>query len=72
MRARMRGIDKTKIKLGPPAIDAELEKVPNLIRKGGYIPRFDHMVPMDISWENYKYYRNKLNEIIKSTPVLGT
>jgi uroporphyrinogen decarboxylase len=58
------GIDKTKIKDGPDAIDKELEKIPFMLKQGGFIPHVDHHVPSDVSWTNFKYYRNKLNQII--------
>jgi len=45
-------------------IDKELEKVKRLIAKGGYVPHIDHAVSEDVTWENFKYYREKLNEII--------
>jgi len=60
------GIDK-KILLkdeGKKFIDKELEKVPELLRQGGYIPHIDHHVSEDATWENFKYYRTKLNNII--------
>jgi hypothetical protein len=63
------GLDKTKLAEGPKAIDEELKKASALIGKSGFIPHIDHQVPMDVSWEGYKYYRTKLNEIIKSTPL---
>lgn len=60
------GIDK-KILLrdeGTNFIDKELEKVPVLLKQGGYIPHIDHHVSEDATWENFKYYRSKLNNII--------
>lgn len=60
------GIDK-KILLrdeGRNFIDRELEKVPVLLKQGGYIPHIDHHVSEDATWENFKYYRSKLNNII--------
>ncbi|GAG38028.1 unnamed protein product, partial [marine sediment metagenome] len=33
-------------------------------------PYGDHIIAPDSSWENYKYYRNKLEIIINSTKVL--
>lgn len=63
------GIDKTALE-SKEKIDLELEKVSRMIPFGGYIPYIDHAVPPNISWENFKYYRNKLNEIIDSTRVL--
>lgn len=46
------------------AIDQELEKVPVLLRQGGFIPHVDHSVPEGTTLENFTYYRNRLNEII--------
>ena len=58
------GIDKAKLKDGKEAIDKELEKVPWLLEQGGFVPHVDHQVPMDVPWENFKYYRQKLNKMI--------
>ena len=59
------GIDKTKIALGREAIDAELEaKLPPLLSQGGYIPCCDHLVPPDVSWENFVYYRERVTDYI--------
>lgn len=63
------GIDKNALAKGKYFIDKELEKIDYLIRMGGYIPFCDHSIPPNITWEDWKYYRNKLNEIITSTEV---
>jgi len=60
------GIDKRALIQGKEAIDRELAaRVPFMLEHGGYIPTIDHMVSMDISFENFKYYREKLNQMIK-------
>ena len=64
------GIDKNKITIDKKSIDQELQYMSILVSKGGYIPFLDHHVPPNISWQNYKYYRNKLNNIIDTTKVL--
>lgn len=64
------GFDKNTLYKGKEYIDKELEMIPYLIKKGGYIPFADHLVPPNCSWENFKYYRNRLKEIIYSTKVL--
>ena len=62
----MGGIDKTKLK-SKELIDKELEeKVPFLLKRGGYIPSLDHVAPPDISWDLFVYYRNKLNQMIQN------
>jgi len=58
------GIDKARLALGRSEIDAELNKVISMLDMGGYVPHVDHSVPPDVSWENFKYYRQKLNKII--------
>ena len=64
------GFDKNTLYKGREYIDKELEKMEFLIKKGGYIPYADHLIPPNSSWKNFKYYRDKLNEIIYSTRVL--
>jgi uroporphyrinogen decarboxylase len=60
------GIDKLKIAQGKAAIDEELNsKVPFMLRSGGYIPHIDHHVHPDISWQDFVYYRTRLNETIQ-------
>ena len=65
----MGGIDKKLLfKDGTKKdIDEELEKVKRLIAKGGYVPHIDHAVSEDVTWENFKYYREKLNDIIDTS-----
>jgi hypothetical protein len=45
-------------------IDRELEKTMEVMKLGGYIPHVDHAVSQDVTWENFKYYRTRLNEMI--------
>ncbi|MEM3434267.1 MAG: uroporphyrinogen decarboxylase family protein, partial [Candidatus Methanomethyliaceae archaeon] len=60
------GLDKRALVSGKAAIDQELEKVANLVSKGGYIPCIDHLVPPDVSWGNFRYYRERLNAILRN------
>ena len=57
------GIDKRIIAKGKPHIDRHLEKIMPVMRKrGGYIPTCDHGVPMEVSFEDYIYFRERLSE----------
>lgn len=58
------GVDKSILRKGKNAIDKELEKASYLLKKGRFIPHIDHLIPPDSKWENFKYYRKKLNEMI--------
>ena len=52
-------------------IDEELGIIRRLLKTGGYIPHADHHVPDDSCWENFKYYRLRLNDIIDSCAAGG-
>ena len=59
------GIDKIKVAQGRKAIDEELNsRVPFMLQSGGYVPHIDHHVHPDVSWEDFKYYRSRLKEMI--------
>jgi len=62
-----RGLDKRALAQGKEAIDRELEKAAVLLRQGGYIPFADHLVPPDVPWENFVYYRRRLAEMAEAT-----
>jgi uroporphyrinogen-III decarboxylase len=63
--AIMGGIDKKEISKGKAAIDAELQKsVAPIAKYGGFVPFIDHTVPPTVSWEDFKYYRKRLAEIV--------
>ena len=59
------GIDKTALQ-SRPAIDQEIDKVRRMMKKSGYIPYVDHAYPPDISYDNYRYFRTRLNEAVRS------
>ena len=62
---RMRGaIAKTPIAVGGSAIDRELERVRPLLDGGGFIPHLDHLVPPDISYDNYRHYLDRKRKMI--------
>jgi uroporphyrinogen decarboxylase len=59
------GLDKTKVAAGRSAIDAELEsKLPFMLTQGGYIPFLDHLVPPDVPWLNFVYYRERVRDYV--------
>ncbi|MFN4226599.1 MAG: uroporphyrinogen decarboxylase family protein [Candidatus Ratteibacteria bacterium] len=57
------GIDKREIAKGKENIRKEIYRKISVIEQGGYIPKIDHSVSSDISFENYKYYIKTLKEI---------
>jgi len=63
----MGGIDKRALARGPEAIDAELDRIWPAVESGRYIPDLDHLVPDDVSWENYRYYAEALRRRVVET-----
>ena len=67
------GLDKKALIKGPEAIDIELStKIPYLVKRGGYIPTVDHLVPPDVSWSDFLYYRRRIATLINSSHTLHT
>ena len=58
------GINKLALIEGKDAIDEELEKKVPVVLSNGYIPHVDHAVPPEVSWENFCYYRHKLDAML--------
>ena len=58
------GMDKRILAWGDrKAIDAMVDAKRDLMLGGGYVPGCDHALPPDISWDNFRYYRERLAEI---------
>jgi len=60
----MGGIDKKALAAGPKAIDEEMEMVSEALKFGGYIPSPDHLIPHDVSFENFRYFCQRLKQVV--------
>ena len=58
------GIPKSDLALGPARIDQLLDDIAPVLKSGRYVPFCDHFIPPEVSFENFKYYREKLNVMI--------
>jgi uroporphyrinogen decarboxylase len=68
MELRLRGgVDKRQLAIGREAIEAELERLKPLLEQGGFVPHLDHLVPPDISYDNYCYYVEQKRKLIGKT-----
>ena len=61
------GLDKNVMARGRDAIDREIERARALIRKGRFIPGPDHFVLSDVTWANYRYFMERLREVVMTT-----
>jgi uroporphyrinogen-III decarboxylase len=62
------GVNKHALALGRDAIDDDLRKIPLMLESGRYLPAVDHFVPPDVSWDNYRYFCEKLRDLIERYP----
>ena len=60
----MGGIPKSEIRHGRERIYHFLEPVAEVLKTGGHIPYGDHLIPPEVHWEEFKYYRERLNQMI--------
>jgi len=67
--AAVGGLRKEAMAEGPAAVEAEMVKAARLIRKGRFIPGPDHFVQSHTSWEQYRYFMQRLREVVLATPV---
>lgn len=65
--AAIGGLDKNCMAMGKPAMDAELAKAQKLIKHGRYIPGPDHFVLSNVTFESYRYFMERLKEIVMTT-----
>ena len=60
----MGGIPKYEMVYGKNRIDKILEPIKEALKYGGYIPFGDHLISPGVSWENFSYYRQSLNNML--------
>ena len=60
----MGGIAKSEFSKGHEVIDRVLEPPAEVLKSGGYVPYGDHLIPPDVHWPEFKYYRDKLNRLM--------
>ncbi len=59
------GIDKRALAIDSAAIEAELRgNIAPVLHTGGYIPALDHLVPPNVSLENYRFYLELKRELL--------
>ena len=58
------GIDKRVLATTRPQIEATIRPLlESVLPEGGYIPACDHAIPPDVSFDNYRYYRDLVREV---------
>lgn len=61
------GLDKRALARDRQAIDKEVDRARTMIRLGRYVPSWDHLIPPDVSWENYKYAAEAIRDVCHNT-----
>ena len=60
------GLDKRALAEGRHAVDKVVDRAAEMVRKGRYVPEFDHLIPPDVPWENFRYAAEKLKDVCYS------
>jgi hypothetical protein len=58
------GVDKRVLATDADAIDRHLELLRPVIQEGGYIPQVDHLVPPDVSYDNFCHYMDTKRSLL--------
>jgi len=59
------GVDKRVLSRGRDAINAHLLEFAPLIEEGGFIPTVDHTVPPEVSWDDFRYYMDAKDALLR-------
>ena len=62
----MHGLDKRALAGTLADVDREVEKAATMIQLGRYIPGFDHLIPPDAKWENFRYAADQIRTLCHS------
>lgn len=57
------GLDKRALAGRRADIDREVARAAEMVQYGRYIPGFDHLIPPDASWDNYRYAVEQLKRV---------
>jgi hypothetical protein len=58
-------VDKRELAKDRAAIDAHLRTFIPLIEEGGFIPTVDHLVSPDVPYENFLYYMQRKQALLR-------
>jgi len=58
-------VDKRELAKDSATIDAHLRSLAPLIEEGGFIPTVDHTVPPDVSLDNFRYYMEAKDRLLR-------
>jgi len=61
------GLDKESMARGKDAIDREMAKARELIKLDRFIPGPDHFVLSNVKFESYRYFMERLREVVMTT-----
>ena len=67
----MGGIPKSEIPRGPARIDEILRPAQEVLSTGRYVPFGDHLIPPEVHWDEFSYYRRRLNGMIDAAAAGG-
>lgn len=61
------GLDKRALAGSRDEIDREIDRAERMVRMGRYIPGFDHLIPPDVPWDNFRYAADRMREVCRAS-----
>ena len=62
------GVRKSVLGQDRAAIDAEIERLKPLVALGGYLPCPDHRISLEATWDNTRYYADRMRATFTKRP----
>jgi hypothetical protein len=59
----MCGLDKRALAGTRADVDREVAKTAAMVKQGRYVPGFDHLIPPDATWDNFRYAATRIKEL---------
>ncbi len=59
----MGGLDKRALAATRADVNREIERAARMVELGRYVPMFDHLIPPDAKWENFRYAAERIRYI---------
>ncbi len=59
----MGGLDKRALAATIADVDREVERAREMVRHGRFVPGFDHLIPPDAIWENYRHAALEMRKV---------
>jgi uroporphyrinogen decarboxylase len=62
-------LDKRALAQSRAAVEIEVERAARMVALGRYLPGFDHLIPPDVPWDNFRYAAERMRAVCGLAPL---